>query len=170
MPSFTPADPEFDARVRASFAQQGAMHLIGAEIAALAPGLCTVALPYRPELAQQDGFFHAGMVTTIVDTACGYAAFSLMPAAARVLTVELKLNLMAPARGERLLATGRVERAGRTLTVVRGCGSHRGRPVHRRGADAGNDDVPAAARLRLRPAAPSGRPACGPRPAWQRRR
>jgi uncharacterized protein (TIGR00369 family) len=96
------------------------MHLIGAEIVALAPGLCTVALPYRPELAQQDGFFHAGMVTTIIDTACGYAAFTLMPATARVLTVELKLNLMAPARGERLLATGRVERAGRTLTVVRG--------------------------------------------------
>jgi uncharacterized protein (TIGR00369 family) len=120
MPSFTPADPSYDARMRASFAQQGAMHLIGAEIVALAPGLCTVALPYRPELAQQDGFFHAGMVTTIIDTACGYAAFTLMPATARVLTVELKLNLMAPARGERLLATGRVERAGRTLTVVRG--------------------------------------------------
>ena len=111
MPSFTPVDPEFDSRVRASFAQQGAMHLIGAEIVALAPGLCTVALPYRPELAQQDGFFHAGMVTTIVGTACGYAAFTLMPATARVLTVELKLNLMAPARGER---------AGRTLTVVHG--------------------------------------------------
>jgi hypothetical protein len=75
------------------------MHLIGAEIVALAPGPCTVALPYRPELAQQDGFFHAGMVTTIIDTACGYAAFTLMRAAARVLTVELKLNLMAPARG-----------------------------------------------------------------------
>lgn len=120
MPSFIPQDPDYDARVRASFARQGAMRLIGAEIAGLEPGLCAIALPYRPDLTQQDGFFHAGMVTTIIDTACGYAAFTLMPAEARVLTVELKVNLIAPARGERLLAVGRVERAGRTLTVVRG--------------------------------------------------
>lgn len=115
-----PPDPGYEARVRASFAAQGAMAHLGAEIVEVAPGRCVIGLPYRPELSQQDGFFHAGIVTTIVDSACGYAAFTLMPAGARVLTVELKLNLVAPARGERLVATGRVERAGRTLTVVRG--------------------------------------------------
>jgi uncharacterized protein (TIGR00369 family) len=115
-----PSDPGFEARVRASFAAQGAMAHLGAELAEVGPGRCAIALPYRPELAQQDGFFHAGIVATIVDSACGYAAFTLMPAGSRVLTVELKLNLTAPARGERLVATGRVERAGRTLTVVRG--------------------------------------------------
>ena len=120
MPSLVPLDPDFEARVRASFARQGAMRLPGAEIAELLPGRCTVALPSRGELAQQDGVFPAGIVTTIIDTACGYAAFTLMPARARVLTVELRLNLVAPARGERLLAVGRVERAGRTLTIVRG--------------------------------------------------
>jgi uncharacterized protein (TIGR00369 family) len=115
-----PPDPDYAERVRASFAAQGAMAHLGAELVEVAPGRCAIALPYRPELSQQDGFFHAGIVTTIVDSACGYAALTLMPAGSRVLTVELKLNLVAPARGERLLATGRVERAGRTLTVVRG--------------------------------------------------
>jgi uncharacterized protein (TIGR00369 family) len=91
---------------------------LGAELLEVAPGMCVIGLGWRPELTQQDGFFHAGAVTTIADSAGGYAAFSLMPADARVLTVELKINLMAPARGERLVARGIVERAGRTLTVV----------------------------------------------------
>jgi uncharacterized protein (TIGR00369 family) len=115
-----PPDPAFADRARASFASQGAMRHLGAGLTLVEPGRCVVELPFRPELTQQDGFFHAGVATTIVDTACGYAAFTLMPAGARVLTVELKLNLVAPARGELLRATGRVERAGRTLTVVRG--------------------------------------------------
>ena len=115
-----PPDPAFADRARASFASQGVMRHLGARLILVEPGRCVVELPFRPELTQQDGFFHAGVATTIVDTACGYAAFTLMPAGARVLTVELKLNLVAPARGELLRATGRVERAGRTLTVVRG--------------------------------------------------
>ena len=120
MPLPSPPDPAYADRVRASFAAQGVMHHLGAVLGRVEPGLCVVELPFRPELTQQDGFFHAGVASTIVDTACGYAAFTLMPAGARVLTVELKLNLVAPARGERLRATGRVKRAGRTLTVVRG--------------------------------------------------
>jgi uncharacterized protein (TIGR00369 family) len=106
--------------VRASFATQGVMRHLGASLCLVEPGRSVIDLPFRPELTQQDGFFHAGVATTIFDTACGYAAFTLMPADARVLTVELKVNLLAPARGEFLRATGHVERAGRTLTVVRG--------------------------------------------------
>jgi uncharacterized protein (TIGR00369 family) len=117
---FAVADPEFRQRVRASFAQQGIMEHIGAKMTCVEPGLCEIALDWKLELTQQDGFFHAGIVTTIADSACGYAAFTLMPAAARVLTVELKINLINPAKGERLVATGRVEKAGRTLTVTRG--------------------------------------------------
>jgi uncharacterized protein (TIGR00369 family) len=114
----TPPDPGYAARTRESFAAQGAMAHLGAELAEVSPGRCVVALPFRPELTQQDGFFHGGVVTTIADSAAGFAAFTLMPPGARVLSVELKINFLAPARGERLLATGRVERAGRTLSVV----------------------------------------------------
>lgn len=113
-----PADPDYAARVRASFAAQGAMAHLGAELAEVAPGRCVITLPFRPELTQQDGFFHGGVVTMIADTAAGYAALTLMPPGTRVLSVELKANFLAPARGERLVATGRVERAGRTLSVV----------------------------------------------------
>jgi uncharacterized protein (TIGR00369 family) len=105
--------------VKASFDAQAAMRLLGAELVAVEPGRCRIGLAVRPELGQQDGFVHAGIVTTIADSAAGYAAFTVMTGDARVLTVELKINLLAPAKGERLLATGHVERAGRTLTVVR---------------------------------------------------
>src|SRR4051794_11153908 len=115
-----PPDPAFADRARASFASHGVMRHLGARLTLVEPGRCVIELPFRPELTQQDGFFHAGVSTTIVDTACGCAAFTLMPAGARVLTVELKVNLVAPARGALLRTTGRVERAGRTLTVVRG--------------------------------------------------
>lgn len=114
----TPPDPDFEARTRASFAAQGAMAHLGAELAEVAPGRCVVTLPFAPELTQQDGFFHGGIVATIADSAAGFAAFTLMPAGSRVLSVELKVNFLAPARGERLVATGRVERAGRSLSVV----------------------------------------------------
>ena len=114
----TPPDPGYEARTRASFAAQGAMAHLGAELTDLGPGRCVIVLPFRPELTQQDGFFHGGVVTTIADTAAGYAALTLMPPGARVLSVELKVNFLAPAHGERLVATGRVERAGRTLSVV----------------------------------------------------
>ncbi len=113
-----PADPQWERRVRESFAQQSFMRLIGAEIAALAPGRCTLSLPFRADLCQQNGFLHAGVTSAIADSAAGYAAFSLMPAGAAVLTVEFKINLMAPAAGERFLARGLVIRAGRALTTT----------------------------------------------------
>jgi len=114
---FQPADPDFAARVRASFGRQGVMKLIGAVLTRVEPGRATIELAYRPELSQQHGFFHAGMTSTIADSAAGYAAFSLFPAGSSVLTVEFKINLVAPADGERLVATGRVKKPGRTLTI-----------------------------------------------------
>jgi len=103
--------------VRASFERQGAMAFLGATLSRVEPGLVEIALPFRPELSQQHGFFHAGMVSTIADTAGGYAALTLFAPDAAVLTVEFKINLLAAADGERLLAQGRVIRSGRTLTV-----------------------------------------------------
>ena len=117
--SFAPADPQFESRTRASFARQGAMAHLGAVLESVAPGRVEIALPFRPELSQQHGFFHAGMIATIADTAGGYAGFTLFPADAGVLTVEFKINLVAPADGERALAVGEVLRSGRTLTVCR---------------------------------------------------
>jgi uncharacterized protein (TIGR00369 family) len=116
-PGFEPRDPEFAARVRASFARQKVMETFGARLRAVSPGEVEIELPFRDDLTQQNGFLHAGVVATIADSACGYAAFSLMPADASVLSVEFKLNLLAPARGERLVARARVLRPGRTITV-----------------------------------------------------
>lgn len=113
-------DPDFDARVRASFAKQGAMHTIGAILAELAPGRAVIELPWRAELTQQHGFLHAGMVATALDSACGYAASTLMPADAGVLTIEYKINLLAPAQGERFRMEGLVLKPGRTITVAEG--------------------------------------------------
>jgi uncharacterized protein (TIGR00369 family) len=113
-----PRNPAFAEAVRASFARQGMMRLIGAEIAALAPGRCTIAAPVRPETSQQHGFAHAGLAWTIGDSAAGYAALSLRAADEEVLTVEMKINLIAPARGTRLVAEGRVIRSGRALVTV----------------------------------------------------
>jgi uncharacterized protein (TIGR00369 family) len=118
MPAFRPLDPAFEPRVRASFARQTVMATIGARLTRVAPGAVDIELAFRDDLCQQHGFLHAGIVTTIADSACGYAALSLMPADAAVLTVEFKVNLLAPARGDRLVARGRVTRAGRTLTVA----------------------------------------------------
>ena len=117
MPAFEPRDPGWAARVRASFARQTVMTTIGARLGRVAPGAVDIELPFRADLCQQHGFLHAGIVTTIADSSCGYAALSLMEPDASVLTVEFKLNLLAPARGERLLARGRATRPGRTLTV-----------------------------------------------------
>ena len=116
-PSFTARDPDYAARVRASFAQQGVMGLLGASISRIEPGLCEIQLPYRPDLTQQHGYFHAGVTSTIADSAGGYAGFTLFSADSAVLTVEFKINLLAPADGDLLIATGRVIRVGRTLTV-----------------------------------------------------
>jgi uncharacterized protein (TIGR00369 family) len=116
-PCFVAQDPAYEARVRASFAQQRAMATLGVTIARVAPGEVVLALPYRADLTQQHGYMHAGVVAAIADSACGYAAFTLMPADSNVLSVEFKVNLMAPARGERFEARARVLRAGRTITT-----------------------------------------------------
>jgi len=114
---FTPLDPGFEARVRASFARQRVMETIGAELIRVEPGAVEIALLARPELTQQHGFVHAGILATILDSACGYAAFSLMPADVAVLTVEYKINLLRPASGTRMVARARVVKPGQTLTV-----------------------------------------------------
>lgn len=114
---YQPQDPDFERRIRASFRRQGAMSLIGARLSLVEPGHVQIELPFRSDLTQQHGYFHAGMTSTIADSAAGYAAYSLFPAGSSVLTVEFKINLIAPARGEKLVATGRVKRRGRTLTV-----------------------------------------------------
>ena len=114
-----PLNPSFADDVVASFAQQPIMNLIGARLLTVEPGMVEITLPYRADLTQQNGYLHAGVVTTIADSACGYAAMSLMPAEAGVLSVEFKVNLLRPARGESFLARAEVIKAGRTLTVVR---------------------------------------------------
>ena len=119
MATFQPNDPGYAARMRESFARQHVMRFIGAELVDLQPGYCEIHLPYRPELSQQDGFFHAGIISTIADSAGGYAGYTLMPTDSRVLTVEYKMNLLAPARGERLVARGRVIKNGRTLVIAK---------------------------------------------------
>lgn len=108
------------ARVQRSFAAQGLMTHLGANLLRVAPGEVDVLLPVRPELGQQHGFVHAGAVTAVLDSACGYAALSLMPADRAVLAVEFKVNLLAPATGVHLVARGRVRRTGRTITVCQG--------------------------------------------------
>lgn len=115
-----PRNPDWEATVRTSFARQGVMALIGAEMVALAPGHCEIRLRYREDLTQQNGFFHAGITATIVDSAGGYAGLTLMPAGSEVLTVEFKLNLLAPADGDYLVAEGQVLKSGRNLVIARG--------------------------------------------------
>jgi uncharacterized protein (TIGR00369 family) len=117
---FQPKDPNFGQRVRASFARQRAMESLGIEIARLDPGRIELAMPHAPAYTQQHGFIHAGIITTALDSACGYAAYSLMPANAEVLTVEFKTNLLAPAKGERFLFRAHVVTPGRTRTVCEG--------------------------------------------------
>jgi uncharacterized protein (TIGR00369 family) len=116
--AFAPANPDFAARVHDSFGRQPFMEHIGARITALTPGFCEITADYRRELTQQHGFVHGGVLASIADSAAGYAAFSLMPAGASILTVEYKLNLLRPGQGEAMIARGRVLKPGRTLTVV----------------------------------------------------
>jgi uncharacterized protein (TIGR00369 family) len=115
---FDPRDPEWEAKVRASFARQTFMGTIGARLTALSPGRCEIELPFRGDLCQQHGFLHGGVVTAIAANAGGYAAFTLMPPDTSVVGVEYKLNLFSSPKGERLRALGRVVRPGRTLHVV----------------------------------------------------
>ncbi len=116
--TFDAQNPDFDARVRDSYARQPFMVYLGAELTTVEPGYCEIELPFRPELTQQHGFVHGGVLATLADTVSGYAAFSLMPADAAPLTVEYKLNIVRPGGGEVLVARGRVVKPGRTLTVV----------------------------------------------------
>ena len=115
-----PVDDDYERRTRASFARQPAMATIGIAIEEVAPGQVVLSMPYRADLTQQHGFQHAGIVATGLDTACGYAAFTLMPADAGVLTIEFKVHLLAPARGPQLTFEGTVTKPGRTISVVDG--------------------------------------------------
>jgi len=114
-----PLNPKFEQEVRQSFGQQSIMNMIGARLRLVEPGVVEITLPYRQDLTQQNGYLHAGIVTTIADSACGYAAFTLMPAGSGVLSVEFKVNLLRPAKGEGFLSRAEVIKAGKTLTVVR---------------------------------------------------
>jgi uncharacterized protein (TIGR00369 family) len=112
-------NPSFAEEIQRSFNQQTVMALIGAELTRVDPGIVEITLPYRADLAQQHSYLHAGIVTTIADSACGYAAYSLMPPNSEVLSVEFKVNLLRPAKGETFSAVAEVVKSGKTLTVVR---------------------------------------------------
>ena len=120
MTQFNAQNSDFEQTVRDSFAQQGFMAFLRARLTDVSLGQVTIELPISPQLSQQHGFVHAGATTAVVDSACGYAALTLLPPDSEVLTVEFKLNLLAPAQGSQLLATGRVLKPGRTLTVCQG--------------------------------------------------
>ena len=113
-------DPDVENNVRASFERQGLMRTIGASLSAIRAGAVEISLPMREDLAQQHGLLHAAATTAILDSACGYAALTLMPADCEVMSVEFKVNLLAPAAGERFVARATVKRAGRRLTVTAG--------------------------------------------------
>ena len=114
-----PRNPSFAEEIKQSFAKQTIMGLIGAELSRVEAGIIEITLPYRKDLTQQHGYLHAGIVTTIADSACGYAAYTLMPPESEVLSVEFKVNLLRPAKGETFFAVAEVVKAGKTLTVVR---------------------------------------------------
>ena len=141
MSSFQIQDADFERRVRENFSGQHVMSLIGASLRRVEPGAVDIALPYRRDLTQQDGFIHAGILTTIADSACGYAAYTLMPAGSEVLSVEFKVNFLRPAAGE-VLSRRHSPKAGKTLGDEGRCP----RPVGRRDEtgrdDAGDDDSP----------------------------
>lgn len=120
MTDFIAQDTDFEARVRESFARQRVMATIGARLSRVAPGEVEIELPFREDLTQQHGYLHAGIVAAVVDSACGYAAMSLAPAGAEILSIEFKLNLLSPARGASFAARARVKRAGRNITVCTG--------------------------------------------------
>lgn len=120
MLTFTPQDPVYEQRIRESFSRQGLLQTFGAEFVRIAPGEVELKMPFDPRFTQQDGFLHAGTITALVDSACGYAAYSLMPADSRVLSVEFKINLLLPASGDQFMARGTVIRTGKTITVCEG--------------------------------------------------
>ena len=113
-------DNELEARVRTSFERQQVMRLLNAQIQKILPGEVQIKFPYQLSLTQQNGYIHAGIITTILDSACGYAAFSMMPPSKSVLSIEFKLNLLSPAVGESFIGIGKVIKSGRTITVCSG--------------------------------------------------
>ena len=115
--TFTAKNSKFKSMVESSFAKQSVMQTLDAKLVKLEPGEVDIELPYSEAFGQQHGFMHAGSITTVADSACGYAAYSLMPANSEVLTVEYKVNFLSPAIGEKFIASGRVKRAGKTITV-----------------------------------------------------
>ncbi len=117
MANFKPSDPDYEARLRESFCSQGLMKLIGAEIISISPGHCEIRTPFNETVSQQHGFFHGGVVGAVADSAGGYSSFTLMNPGDGVLTVEYKLNFITPADGDELIASGRIIKSGRTLTV-----------------------------------------------------
>lgn len=120
MTQFDVPNPDYEQAVRASFGKQTFMDFLGAKLTAVSPGQVTIEMPVTPNLLQQHGFVHAGATTAVVDSACGYATLSLLPPGSEVVTVEFKMNLLAPALGVKMIAHGRVVRPGRTLTVCQG--------------------------------------------------
>lgn len=114
-----PRDPDYERRVRASFGKQQLMRTIGAVLEEVSPGRVAIRLPFREDLTQQHGFLHAGAVAAVADSACGYAALTLMPADAAVLSIEFKVNMLAPAKGDSIVARAEVIRSGRTIVVCR---------------------------------------------------
>ncbi len=117
MTEFEIRDPDFEQKVKDSFSRQAFMEYLNASLGLITPGYCEISLPYKKELSQQHGYFHAGVIGTIADNCGGYAAYSLMSPGASVLTVEYKLNLVAPGDGEQIVGRGRVLKSGRTLTI-----------------------------------------------------
>jgi len=115
-----PFDPDFEQRVRSSFARQGLINTLHGKIAHISPGELHIEAPFDERFTQQDGFLHAGIVTTLMDSACGYAAFTLMPEDSRVLSVEFKVNFLHPSQGEHFRAEGRVVKSGKTISVCEG--------------------------------------------------
>ena len=115
-----PAQPDFEIRIRNSFERQQVMQLLNARLAKVMPGEVHIELPFHPQITQQHGYVHAGIITTILDSACGYAAFSLMPADSSVLSVEFKMNFLNPAEGKTFVGIGKDIKSGRTLTVCSG--------------------------------------------------
>ena len=117
---FQPGDPNYEARIRSSFDKQGVMKTIGAKLVKVLPGEVHIEFPFTESLTQQHDYIHAGIITSVVDSACGYAAYTLMPADSEVLTIEYKVNFMSPAKGEKFLGIGRVLKPGRKITVCSG--------------------------------------------------
>lgn len=118
--NFAPKDPNFSKKVLTSFSKQRVMQTIGAELLEVKPGAVTIRLPFNLELTQQHEFIHAGIIATVLDSACGYAAFSLMPVDAEILSIEFKTNLLAPAKGEFFMAKAQVVKSGRNISVAEG--------------------------------------------------